>query len=150
MLDQDKSNMEERIRHLTTLIDQTPRDELEAVVSELPGGVDEALDLIFTLLVSEFAPRKAKGRKGVFQFEIPDAEQQTRQYYVHVENDTCRYARGVAPDTDITIGVRLPDMLLMGMGKLPGAQAFLTGKLKIRGNPLFGTKLGDWFDHPKP
>jgi putative sterol carrier protein len=142
MIEQDA-----RLAHLTTLVETTPHDDLEEVVGKLPGGAPEALDLIFALLTSEFNPQKAKGKKGVFQFEIPGA-QGVLEYYVHVENDTCRADRGRAERPDITIGVKLPDMLLMGMGKLPGAKAFMTGKLKIKGNPLFGTKLGDWFDHP--
>ncbi|MEV4702094.1 SCP2 sterol-binding domain-containing protein [Actinoplanes sp. NPDC049316] len=142
MIEQD-----ERLRNLTALIDNTPHDDLEAAVGRLPGGADEALDLIFTLLASEFNPQKAKGKRGVFQFEITDGTG-VREHYVHVENDTCTTGRGKAEKPDITLGVKLADMLLMGMGKLPGAKAFMTGKLKIRGNPLFGTKLGDWFDHP--
>lgn len=138
----------ERIKELTALVDSTPYDELEPAVAKLPGGPDEALDLIFALLASEFNPDKAKGRKGVFQFEIPSTTAPVREYYVHVENGTCAAGRGRADKPDITIGVKLPDMLLMGTGKLPGAKAFMAGKLKIRGNPLFGTKLGDWFDHP--
>jgi putative sterol carrier protein len=117
-------------------------------VAAFPGGTEAALTLMFDLLVSEFNPKKAKGKKGVFQFEIPASDGTTYEHFVNIENHICTTGAGQAADPDITIGVKLPDMLLMGTGKLPGAKAFMTGKLKIRGNPLFGTKLGEWFDHP--
>ena len=138
----------QRLQQVLTLVDTTPQDQLEAAVAALPGGVDEALDAIFDLLATEFNPNKAKGKRGVFQFEVA-CQDEVRQRFVHVENHTCTVGRGgVAEGPDITIGIKLPDMLLMGVGKLPGAKAFMAGKLKLRGNPLFGTKLGDWFDHP--
>jgi putative sterol carrier protein len=141
------SVQQHQVTELTELVDTIPAKELESVVASRPGGVDAALDLVFDLLVSEFNPAKAKGQKGVFQFDIASAEG-TLRHYVHVENDSCRTARGLHESPDITIGIKLPDMLAMGVGKLPGAKAFLTGKLKLRGSPLMGTKLGEWFDHP--
>ncbi len=137
---------DERVQHLLTLVETTPHDELESVVAREPGGVDAALQAIFELLASEFNPNKAKGKKGVFQFEVTGEQQ--RDWYCAVENGVCTTGPGRREDADVTIGIKVPDMLLMGMGKLPGAKAFLTGKLKLRGNPLFGTKLGEWFDHP--
>ncbi len=137
----------EDVQALIALVEDTPGKELEAVLGKRPGGVDGALDLVFELLASEFNPAKAKGGKGTFQFEIT-AKDETKLHWVHVENDACTVGRGQYDAPDITIGIKLPDMMLMGVGKLPGAKAFLTGKLKLRGSPLFGTKLGEWFDHP--
>jgi putative sterol carrier protein len=137
---------DERVQRLLALVDTTPHDGLEAAVAAEPGGLDAAFQAIFELLVSEFNPAKAKGKGGVFQFEITG--ENPREFYVRVEAETCTFGQGSRDDADVTIGIKVPDMLLMGMGKLPGAKAFLTGKLKLRGNPLFGTKLGEWFDHP--
>jgi putative sterol carrier protein len=137
----------ERLQRLLTLVETSPHEKLESAVATEAGSLDEALDAIFAHLVSEFNPNKAKGRRGVFQFDIT-GETGAREYYVLVENNECTYGRGRRDDADVTIGIKTPDMLLMGMGKLPGAKAFLTGRLRLRGNPLFGTKLGEWFDHP--
>ncbi|MGY1434618.1 SCP2 sterol-binding domain-containing protein [Streptomyces reniochalinae] len=142
------STQQDKVTELTELVESTPPRELEAAVARLEGGVDAALVLVFELLVSEFNPDKAKGQKGVFQFDIASAEGQ-KLHYVHVEGGTCRTDKGRHESPDITIGIKLPDMLAMGVGKLPGAKAFLTGKLKLRGSPLMGTKLGEWFDHPE-
>ncbi|MGP3922408.1 MULTISPECIES: SCP2 sterol-binding domain-containing protein [unclassified Streptomyces] len=142
------SVQQEQVTELIELVEETPSKELEAVVARRDGGVDGALSLIFDLLVSEFNPEKAKGQKGVFQFDIASADGQ-KLHYVHVEGGTCRTDKGQHESPDITIGIKLPDMLAMGVGKLPGAKAFLTGKLKLRGSPLMGTKLGEWFDHPE-
>ncbi len=132
---------------LTQIVDSVDHDDLENAVTQEDGGLLGALDEVFALLVSEFNPAKAKGRSGRFQFEV-GAGASTIAYYVHVENGTCSAAAGEVAEPNIVIGIKFADMLLMGLGRLPGARAFMTGKLKLRGNPLFGTKLGDWFDHP--
>ncbi|MEV4875836.1 SCP2 sterol-binding domain-containing protein [Streptomyces cyaneofuscatus] len=142
------SVQQEQVTELIELVESTPSKELEAAVARREGGLDAALTLVFDLLVSEFNPEKAKGQKGVFQFDIASAEG-SRLHYVQVENDTCRTDAGRHKSPDITIGIKFPDMMAMGVGKLPGAKAFLTGKLKLRGSPLMGTKLGEWFDHPE-
>lgn len=141
------SAKQDQVTELIELVDVTPAKQLEAALASREGGVDAALTLIFDLLVSEFNPEKAKGERGVFQFDIASAEGQ-KLHYVQVQDGTCRTDKGQHESPDITIGIKLPDMLAMGVGKLPGAKAFLTGKLKLSGSPLMGTKLGEWFDHP--
>ncbi|MFI6207688.1 SCP2 sterol-binding domain-containing protein [Streptomyces sp. NPDC051041] len=142
------SVQQEQVAELIELVESVPSKKLEQAVAEREGGLDAALTLVFDLLVSEFNPTKAAGQKGVFQFDITSAEGQ-KLHYVHVENGECRTDKGRHESPDITIGIKFPDMLAMGVGKLPGAKAFLTGKLKLRGSPLMGTKLGEWFDHPE-
>ncbi|AWK08771.1 sterol-binding protein [Streptomyces spongiicola] len=142
------SVQQEQVAELVDIVESVPSRQLEAAVAQREGGLDGALKLIFELLVSEFNPVKAKGEKGVFQFDIASAEGQ-KLHYVHVEDGVCRTDKGLHGSPDITIGIRFPDMLAMGVGKLPGAKAFLTGKLKLRGSPLMGTRLGEWFDHPE-
>ncbi|MEU8530278.1 MULTISPECIES: antibiotic biosynthesis monooxygenase [Streptomyces] len=142
------SVQQEQVTELIELVESVPSKQLEAAVAEREGGLDAALTLVFELLVSEFNPKKADGQKGVFQFDIASTEGQ-KLHYVHVEAGECRTDKGQHDSPDITIGIKFPDMMAMGVGKLPGAKAFLTGKLKLRGSPLMGTKLGEWFDHPE-
>lgn len=137
------------IDQLTRIVDTTSPTDLEGIVAATGhDAVLVSLRQVFDRLVTEFNPTKAKGNSGRFQFEIATAAGQTIPYYVDVVDGTCAAAPGVIGEPNVTIGIKYPDMLLMGMGRLPGSRAFLTGKLKLRGNPLFGTKLGDWFDHP--
>lgn len=140
------TDQDERLQQLLTLVATTPEDKVEEAAGALPGGVDAALDAIFAHLASGFNPAKSKGKRGVFQFEIAGATG-AREYYVHCEGETCKVGRGRRDDADVTVGIKAPDMILMGLGKLPGAKAFMMGKLRLRGNPLFGTRLGEWFDH---
>ncbi|MEV5985405.1 SCP2 sterol-binding domain-containing protein [Streptomyces sp. NPDC052051] len=142
------TTQQQDVTDLIELVESVPARELEAAVAARPGGLDAALTLLFDLLVSEFNPEKAGGEKGTFQFDIA-CDAGRKLYSVHVEDGTCTSSRGLHEAPDITIGIKLPDMIAMGVGKLPGAKAFLTGKLKLSGSPLMGTKLGEWFDHPE-
>jgi putative sterol carrier protein len=134
-----------RFDELVAVINATPADQLESTVGGRAGGVDEALDVIVGKMASLFDPAKAKSGRGTFQYEItlPDGTQ--RPYFLHVADGACAWGRGERDDAEVTMTLKLVDILHMATGKLSGQKAFLTGKIKIRGNPFFGMKLGEWF-----
>lgn len=133
------------LEHLLSIVDGASPDAIEARVSEEPGGADAALDAAFEHVAASFNAGRAKSAKGVFQHDIaaPDGQ---KSYFVHVEDGTCEAGRGVDPDADLTIGIRLGDMLALATGKLSGDDAFKGGKLRLSGNPFLGMKLPEWFD----
>jgi putative sterol carrier protein len=138
-------DLESRFQQLVKLIEETPQNELEVALDKEPGGIDGSLDVVFDKMAAQFNPAKAKGGRGVFQHEVITADG-TKPYHLQVENGTCGARRGPADNADVVVGVALVDMLHMASGKLSGQSAFFTGKLKLRGNPFFGMKLGEWFD----
>ncbi|MEU6368939.1 SCP2 sterol-binding domain-containing protein [Streptomyces sp. NPDC046931] len=139
------SDLATRFAELVVFVDATPKDDLEKLLAERPGGVEAVLDTVYEKLASTFNPAKAGGEKGTFQYEVATAEG-TKEYYLHVENDTCVVGHGTREGADVVIGIKLVDMLHLATGKLSGQKAFITGKLKLRGNAFFGMKQGEWFD----
>lgn len=135
-----------RFDELVALINATPADQIERVLGERPGGVDEALDVVFEKMAALFNPAKAKTGKGVFQHEITLSDGTRLPYCLQVADGACTSARGSVPGAEVTLAMKLVDMLHIATGKLSGQKAFLTGRVKIRGNPFFGMKLGEWFD----
>ena len=135
-----------RFDELVALINATPADQLERTIGERDGGVDESLDLVFDKMASMFNPAKAKSGRGVFQHEITSSDGTRRPYYLRVQDGACTSGRGSLDGAEVTLGMKLVDMLHIATGTLSGHKAFLTGRVKIRGNPFFGMKLGEWFD----
>jgi len=143
---QQRQDKDTRFDELIAVINATPADRLEHTIGERPGGVDEALDLVFDKMASLFNATKAKSGKGVFQHEITSSDGTKRPYYLQVRDGACTSGRGSLDGAEVTLGMKLVDMLHIATGKLSGHKAFLTGRVKIRGNPFFGMKLGEWFD----
>ncbi|MBV6696714.1 SCP2 sterol-binding domain-containing protein [Kitasatospora aureofaciens] len=139
------SDLETRFKELVALVDATAKDQVEQQLAERPGGVEAALDTVYERLASTFNPAKANGESGVFQYEVATAAG-VKEYYLAVADGTCAVGHGTRDDANVVIGVKLIDMLLMATGKLSGQKAFVTGKLKLRGNAFFGMKQGEWFD----
>ncbi|MFD7905499.1 SCP2 sterol-binding domain-containing protein [Kitasatospora sp. NPDC059722] len=139
------SELETRFKELVALVDATPKDQVEGRLAGLPGGVPAALDTVYEQLASTFNPAKAGGESGVFQYEVATAGG-VQEYHLVVADGACTVGKGTREDADVVIGVKVVDMLLMATGKLSGQKAFVTGKLKLRGNAFFGMKQGEWFD----
>lgn len=140
------TEMSNRFAELTKLVEDHGTGDLDALLRAEPGGIDAALDVVFESMAGMIDPAKVKQDKGIFMYEVRTSAG-VRQYVLDVADGQCTARRGNAADADITIGIALPDILAMAAGTLSGQRAFVSGKLKLSGNPLFGMKLGQWFRH---
>merc|ERR1712146_308639 len=89
---------------------------------------------------------KAKGPElvklggAVFQFVISDGGADGK-FTLDLKNGSGSAAKGEDPKADCTITMADADMVAMAEGKLDGMQAFMGGKLKIKGNMMLAQKL---------
>merc|ERR1712217_561375 len=89
---------------------------------------------------------KAKGPElvklggAVFQFVISDAGPEGK-FILDLKNGSGSATVGEDPKADCTITIADADMVAMAEGKLDGMQAFMGGKLKIKGNMMLAQKL---------
>lgn len=74
---------------------------------------------------------------AVFQFDISDGE----KFCLDLKNGTGSAEFGENPKADCTITISDADFVAMAEGKLDGMQAFMGGKLKIKGNMMLAQKL---------
>lgn len=88
-----------------------------------------------------------KKTNGVFEFQIKNDKGETTSWIVDLKKKG-EILKGPAPaglKTDVTIIVSDEDFVDMGTGKLNGQKAFMTGKLKTKGNIMLATKLDGLF-----
>jgi len=80
--------------------------------------------------------------KGVFQFNVTNDAKQTQTWTVDLKNGLGSVA-AAAPATkaDIVINVSDQDYVDLASGKLNGQKAFMSGKIKVKGNLMLATKL---------
>jgi putative sterol carrier protein len=97
-------------------------------------------------LFEERIPRKIQAHPdvaekiaAVFQFEVTGAE--GGSWFVDLSTPGGRVAAGTSPDAKCTIGMKDADLLAMVNGKLSPQMAFMTGKIKIKGDYGLAMKL---------
>ncbi|MCL6478260.1 MAG: SCP2 sterol-binding domain-containing protein [Peptococcaceae bacterium] len=82
---------------------------------------------------------KNKGTSGIFQFEIGGDD--PMNFYFKLDDGVPSVAEGVADSPNITVTMASPDFKDLIDGKLNGTMAFMSGKLKIKGDMSLAMKL---------
>jgi putative sterol carrier protein len=103
-------------------------DTVEGFFSELQGKVD---------------PAKISGMNATYQFVITGDG--GGEWYVKIADGAAEVAKGMAENPSITLTASDEDWLKIVSGQLSGQTAFLTGKLKIKGDVSLAMKLQSVF-----
>jgi putative sterol carrier protein len=128
---------------LANLIEGKSDDEILAVIKE--RGEDSVFGGVFDEMAKRFLPGKAVGKNVVIQYDIttPDG---THSYQVVVSDGTCTTGPGAGQEASVTLALSAPDFLRLISGKLNGMSAFMSGKLKLKGDMMLAQSMQTWFD----
>ena len=97
----------------------------------------------FELMAGRFKPEKAAGVNAVIQYEITGEGGGT--WAATIKDGTCAVAAGAAASPTLTLTMSGQDWLDMLGGKLSGQMAFMSGKLKLKGDMGLAMKIGAMF-----
>ena len=97
----------------------------------------------FDLMTSRFKPEKAAGVSAVIQYEISGEGGGT--WNATIQDGKCAVASGAAASPNLTLTMSGQDWLDMLAGKLSGQMAFMSGKLKLKGDMGLAMKVGGMF-----
>jgi putative sterol carrier protein len=86
----------------------------------------------FEAMAGRFRPERAQNLKAVIQYEITGSEGCT--YHVDIADGQCAVREGGAAHPSLTLTMNAQDWLDMLGGKLSGQVAFMSGKLKHKGD----------------
>lgn len=103
----------------------------------------ESVDSFFSTLQHKIDESKTAGMQAVYQFEATGEGGGT--WHVVMNDGEARVDRGPAPEPDIVITSSADDLLAIVNGKMSGQSAFLTGKIKIKGDMSLALKLQNLF-----
>ncbi|MBS0629860.1 MAG: SCP2 sterol-binding domain-containing protein [Verrucomicrobia bacterium] len=98
---------------------------------------------IFEKLPSVFNAEAAKGKNIVFQYDITG--EGGGQWQVIVNDGKCEVKEGVHPNPSVTLTMDAENYLAMAAKKLKPTTAYMTGKLKIKGNIFLAQKFAEFF-----
>jgi len=109
--------------------------------SEILAGLSTA----FTGLSDQERQTQMKKTNGIFELKVTNNAKEEVIWTIDMKKTGTVYKGAAKPKADVTL--ILTDQVLtdLATGKLNGQKAFLTGKVKSRGNIMLATKLDGLF-----
>ena len=98
---------------------------------------------VFDSMRATFHAEKAGGVRARYQFEISGARGGV--WSIEVRDAHAHFQRAKIQNPDVTLIVSDKDWVALSNDKLSGPWAYLTGRLKVRGNHLLARKLDELF-----
>lgn len=109
---------------------------------ETMGGAATVLEMTFEGMKAALIPDKAQD--CVIGYELTEGDT-THSYAVTVKDKEASYEKRDPSDARVTLGLTLPDYLRLIAGELDGMQAFMQGKLKLKGDMMFAQQVPQMF-----
>lgn len=130
-------------------LDAVIKSSDEEVVRQIEAaqGIDATLDQVFDGMTQAFVPAQASNQAAVIQYDITTPSGVV-SYQLDVKDGECNVSRGAEKPARVTLDLSFPDFLRLTLGQLDGMQAFMTGKLKLRGDMFFSQTMQTWFARP--
>ena len=111
-------------------------------MAEQPSNIPES----FAGLEEAFLPDRAATVNKTIQFNFTGAEEGV--WHLVIDNGTLAYGQGAAENPNATANVDSDDWLKLLRGELNPMSAVISGKLKIKGDPLLLAQFQTWFRPP--
>ncbi|KAJ2914504.1 hypothetical protein MD484_g5909, partial [Candolleomyces efflorescens] len=105
--------------------------------SELIAGLDTA----FKKFTDAEKQDQLKKTNGIFELQVSNEAKETATWTIDVKKKGEVYKGKAQPKADVTIILSDDTLMDLAAGKTNGQKAFMTGKLKTRGNMMLATKL---------
>ena len=97
----------------------------------------------FDAMAGRFRADKAAGVNATIQYEITG--DQGGHWHAVIKDGQCAVNGGAASSPTLTLTMSAQDWLDMVGGKLSGQMAFMSGKLKLKGDMGLAMKIGSMF-----
>ena len=97
----------------------------------------------FDAMAGRFRADKAAGVNATIQYDISGDQGGT--WNAVIKDGTCTVTPGAAAAPSLTLSMSSQDWLDMVGGKLSGQMAFMSGKLKLKGDMGLAMKIGGLF-----
>jgi len=96
---------------------------------------------IFSEINSRIAadPTKTAGMNAIYAFDL--SGEAPGQYHISLKDGSADVGEGVPENPNITITMKSEDFVDLATGKLDGTMAFMSGKIKIKGDMGLAMKL---------
>src|SRR5437762_5628706 len=107
------------------------------------GHVASTPQGVFDAMCGSFQPAKAKGVHARYQWDLSGPN--GGQWWIEVNDGTYKMGKGKIDHPDVTFIARDKDWVASCHNQLSGTWAYMTGRLKVRGDQGVARKLGEIF-----
>lgn len=105
----------------------------------MPLSIQDLMDK----MPEAFDPEKAEGVDVVIQLHMTGDE--SGDWMAVIKDGVCTVEKGTADDPTLALTADGQDYIDVVMGKLDGMQAFMQGKLKLKGDMNLAMKMTNFF-----
>ncbi len=98
---------------------------------------------VFDSMRGSFQPAKAKGVHARYQWDLSGP--QGGEWWIDVNDGKYTMGKGKIDNPNVTFVAKDRDWVAVSNGQIGGTWAYLTGRLKIRGDQGLARKLGEMF-----
>jgi len=105
--------------------------------SALIAGIYDA----FAAMPDAEKAAQIKKTNGIFELQVSNPAKETATWTIDMKKTGTVYKGPANPKADVTIILSDETLTDLASGKLNGQKAFMTGKLKTKGNMMLATKL---------
>ncbi len=112
--------------------------QTDATEGKTMGTVQAAFDNMAENLAAGSA--QAEGLTATYQYNVEG--EHGGLWTLTFDDGHAKITPGQADSPDVTISIDEADMIALDSGELSGVEAFMTGKLRVEGDPVLGMRLG--------
>ena len=116
---------------------------LQSSIATSAGHVDSTPQEVFDSMRGSFQADKAQGVHARYQWDLSGP--QGGQWWIDVNDGTCKMGKGKIDNPNVTFIAKDKDWVAVSNHQMGGTWAYLTGRLKIRGDQGVARKLGEMF-----
>ena len=115
-----------------------------AAASAAPAShIDSTPQDVFDAMRGSFQPAKAKGVHARYQWDLSGPN--GGQWWIDVNDGAYKIGKGQIDHPNVTFRASDKDWVAICHDQLSGTWAYLTGRLKVRGDQGVARKLGEMF-----
>ena len=138
-----RSPIEEMKYHFRILIVLLTAANLLQLPRATAAGQDSTPQQVFDSMRGSFQPAKAKGVHARYQWDLSGPN--GGQWWIDVNDGTYKMGKGQIDHPSVTFRASDKDWVAICHDQLSGTWAYLTGRLKVRGDQGIARKLGEMF-----
>jgi alkyl sulfatase BDS1-like metallo-beta-lactamase superfamily hydrolase len=116
---------------------------LGAVTVAAAGHQESTPQEVFDAMRGSFQPAKAKGVHARYQWDLSGAN--GGEWWIDVNDGNYKMGKGKIPNPNVTFVAKDKDWVAICNDQISGTWAYLTGRLKVRGDQNVARKLGEIF-----
>jgi len=116
---------------------------ISTAIGAAAGQVESTPQDIFDAMRGSFQPAKAKGVHARYQWDLSGPH--GGEWWIKVNDGTYQMGKGRISNPTVTFMAKDKDWVAICQDQLSGTWAYLTGRLKMRGDQGVARKLGEMF-----